>query len=270
MKDTYIWKLLLAILIILYSAKFAAFFPDKWFRQGKDLKVWKGNMFSVYSSGGLIDKETYSSLSEYYCAEYTSLPYDFSTTEINYYDAYALCSRLGSLNSGIPVYIVFSIFSFLIGIGLMITFKYAKTKKSKLCCSLVLNIFQTICEFVCTIALGASSSLTLYGDCHYLSIYGNTTQSTNVCGDMGAVFSFFASFAILIASIVMIICVIIFNCTTEVVRDVAPEMNLDNPPLENQLPVLNLPEIPSVDTPIEPNHPEILILKKEKSINNVD
>ena len=230
LKDTLLWKVFIVLSITLYLAKFAAFFPTDWFHQGKGTKKWKGNMFSVYSSGGLIKEKKYTELSEHYCSEQSKYEYTYNPFQITYYDAGGLCSRFGALSSGISAFLAFSVISFLLFICLTLLFKFGKTKSFKLHCSIFLNIFQALSEFACLVCIGASSKFTLYGDCNYLSHY--TTSSTynfNTCLDTGGVFSFFVSLLIMMLSITMVVFIGLYFCSKEVVEEPVQEAEIVRP-----------------------------------------
>lgn len=230
-KDTHVWRVFITLSIILYLAKFSAFFPTQWFRQGKGMKEWKGNMFSVYSSGGLIKKQSYSTLAEYYCAEQTKFEYTYSQSQISYNDAGALCNRFGALSSGISAFIAFSVISFIIGICLNLLFAFGKTKLCKLNCGIALNFLQVACEFACLVSIGASSQFTLYGNCHYLSIESTNSSvyNMNSCLGVGGIFSFFCSWLILVFNVTMMVFICLYKGSKEIVEEPAPEAQIVMP-----------------------------------------
>lgn len=258
MRDTYLWKLFLAILIILYLIKLSAFFPTKWYYQGKGQKLWKGNIFLVYSSGGLINKETYFELADFYCKNYTDFAKVSNATEISYYDGSELCYRFSSLNKGNMAHIVFSVFSFAFAIMIMCTYKRVNIKVRKLTYILILNILQASTEIACTFALGISSQMVLDGDCDNLSIDNDTSKHTNTCAGIGPIYSLFASLAIICVNISVIICIFVFRRSTRIVKKQRSEQSMEIPTIISQLPILNLPSIPIENKVIESSQPEIL------------
>ena len=223
-KDTYAWLAGGFVGLILFIARIANYFIRNWYYQGSDLKKWKGGLFKVYGSGGYIKEKSYPLLSEYYCAEKST----FSTgnsTFISYNDADGLCLNFGKLTGGITAFFFFSILGLIFWTILLTLLIFNKRQKNRIKCCLVLTVFQFVCEFACLIAVAGSVSITLQGDCRYLS-KTDTTVATNVCGSDGCVMSIIISVATFVYHIWMITNYCVFlNCSKPYV-DNAPAQNI--------------------------------------------
>ena len=205
-QETFLLKFCKISTILLFFPKLLGLFLPHWFYQGRDKKLWKGNLFGVYSSGGLINLDTYSSLSNYFDSEKYKFPSDYSKTSLSYNEAEILSAQFSNLSSGLLGYLSLSIISLSCFLALFIFFLTCKKFPWPFCCSGIFYVTQVCSEVSCIIAMTASSRITLYGNCHYLSIIDDSLEIMNVCGDNASVYGLIISLVIIVNDIFLLVC----------------------------------------------------------------
>lgn len=186
-QETYLLKFCTISSVLLFFPKLSGLFLPHWFYQGQGLKLWKGNLFAVYSSGGLIYLDTYSSLSNYFDSEKYKFPSNYSKTSLSYEEAEVLSSQFSNLSAGLFGYLSFSIISLLCFFTLFIFFLTCKKFPWPFCFSGIFYVIQACSEISCIISMIASSKITFYGNCHYLT-RNDKGEILNVCGDFASIY----------------------------------------------------------------------------------
>jgi hypothetical protein len=190
-------------------------FPN-WYYQGKDSKKWKGGLFSVYSSGGLIKEKSYSKLSEHYCAEKTNYSYTYSSFNISYYEADSMCRKFQSLSSSSGFYVAFAVIAFIVAALRVLCM--VKRIPSFYICVLVTSFIHFILEFISVIVIAAAPKMTFAEDCNYLSYFTESTNDLNTCSDTGAAINLFFNFASFLIDILIFILFIAFKTSSELIQ----------------------------------------------------
>lgn len=222
LKDSWVCVSGIIVAIIIASARISSFFISNWYYQGSDMKKWKGSLFRVYNSGGLIEKKTYPLLSEYYCAEKYSFSYSDSVN-ISYYDAEKMCSRFSGLTGGATAFMFFSILGLIFWIILIYILLTNRRSLKRLRCCIFISIFQFLCEFSCMICIAAPGSITFQDNCSYLSDNTSTSSNVNTCGDTGSIFSIMISIITFIYHICLYACFCVLRCCSSDYVDSEPE-----------------------------------------------
>lgn len=187
-KESVLVKVCVLVALAIALTKIAGLCIPNWFYQGQGLKEWKGNLFRVYNSGGLIETKEYSYLSAHYESDKYGYPQNFSAAELSYYEVSVLSLRFSML-SGMMGYLILSSFSASLNFFLFILFLLHKKFPWPFCCATIIISFQLVLEIVSIIILRSTSSFTLYSDCHYLTSYDSSEYLSNTCADVGCIFN---------------------------------------------------------------------------------
>ena len=139
-------------------------------------------------------------------SEKYKFPSDYSKTSLSYNEAEILSAQFSNLSSGLLGYLSLSIISLSCFLALFIFFLTCKKFPWPFCCSGIFYVTQVCSEVFCIIALTASSRITLYGNCHYLSIIDDSLEIMNVCGDNASVYGLIISLVIIVNDIFLLVC----------------------------------------------------------------